>query len=152
MNRNVEVNVTGIHSREGEPTEKVEATIPGSYELLGDGSRVVEYDEDLEGGLGHEGMKVHNRVVITAGGEKMELVRTGATQSRLTFSDNMEYDTEYVTPYGSMKMKVRTNNFDFNVGINEEEMKVVAEYDLEIDGQIISRSMVVLDIKNAEAG
>ena len=152
MNRNVEVNVTGIHSREGEPTEKVEATIPGIYELMEDGSRVLEYDEDLEPGAGHDNMKVHNRVVITSGGEKMELVRSGATQSKLTFSDNMEYDTEYVTPYGSMKMKVRTSNFDFNMGINEEEMKVVAEYDLEIDGQIVSRSMVVLDIKNAEAG
>ena len=150
MNRDVEVSVTGIHAREGEPTEKVVATLKGVYELLADGSRVVEYDEELE--PGREGMKVHNRVLIAAGGEKMELVRKGATQSTLTFGENMEYDTEYVTPYGSMKMKVRTNSFDFNVGINEEEMKVVTEYDLEIDGQVISSSMVVLDIKNAEAG
>ena len=150
MNRNVEVSVTGIHAREGEPTEKVVATLQGVYELMADGSRVVEYDEELE--PGHEGMKVHNRVMIAADGEKMELVRKGATQSTLTFGENMEYDTEYVTPYGSMKMKVRTNSFDFNMGFNEEEMKVVAEYDLEIDGQVVSSSMVVLDIKNAEAG
>ena len=46
MNRHVEVNVTGIHSREGEPTEKVETSAEGTYELLEDGSRVVEYDEN----------------------------------------------------------------------------------------------------------
>ena len=150
MNRNVEVNVTGIHAREGEPTEKVESTHLGCFKLLADGSRVVEYDSDMASG--HESMKVHNRVMIAPKGDTMEIVRMGATSSRLAFGDNMEYDTDYVTPYGSMKMKVRTNSFDFNMGINEDEMKVVAEYDLEIDGQIISSSMVVLDIKNAEAG
>ena len=150
MNSNVEVNVTGIHAREGEPTEKVESTHIGSFKLLADGSRVVEYDSDMD--TGHESMKVHNRVLIAPGGNTMEIVRSGATSSRLAFGDDMEYDTEYVTPYGSMKMTVRTNSFDFNVGINEEEMKVVTEYDLEIDGQVISSSMVVLDIKNTEAG
>ena len=150
MNRNVEVSVTGIHSREGEPTEKVIATLPGSYQLLEDGRRVVEYDEDLD--PGHEGMRVHNKVMIGAQGDKMEIIRAGATKSKLAFGDNLEYDTEYITPYGSMRMKVRTNSFDFNVGRNDEEMKVVAEYDLEIDGQVVSRSMIVLDIKNAEAG
>ncbi|MBR4993088.1 MAG: DUF1934 domain-containing protein [Lachnospiraceae bacterium] len=154
MNRNVEVNVTGIHAREGEPTEKIEATVHGIYELLEDGRHIIEYDEDMDTGSGndHDGMKVHNRVEIDAGGGKMALIRSGVTQSRLAFGENMEYDTEYVTPFGSMKMKVRTSNFDFNMGINEEEMKVVTEYVLEIDGNVISSSMVVLDIKNAEAG
>ena len=32
---------------------------------------------------------------------------------------------------------------------NEEEIKVVAEYDLEIQGQVVSQSMIVIDIKNA---
>lgn len=150
MNRNVEVSVTGIHAREGEPTEKVESTHLGSFELLEDGSRVVEYESDMD--TGHESMKVHNKVLIAPGGDAMEIIRRGATSSRLAFGDNMEYDTDYMTPYGSMKMKVRTNSFDFNMGKNEEEMKVVAEYDLEIDGQVISSSMVVLDIKNTEAG
>ena len=50
MNRNVEVNVTGIHSREGEPTEKVETSAEGIFELLEDGSRVVEYDENQDMG------------------------------------------------------------------------------------------------------
>ena len=149
MNRNVEVNVTGIHSREGEPTEKVETSAEGIFEMLEDGSRVVEYDEEQD--LGSSTMKVHNKVLIDPDGNKMEIIRGGATRSRLTFGEKLEYDTEYATPYGSMQMKVRTNSFDFNRGRNDEEIKVVAEYDLEIEGQVVSQSMIVIDIKNAAA-
>jgi uncharacterized beta-barrel protein YwiB (DUF1934 family) len=148
MNRHVEINVTGIHSRQGEPTEKVESTTTGTYELLEDGSRVVEYDEDQ--GTGSKHLKVHNRVRIGPDGRKMEILRAGANRSVLKFGEKMEYDTEYNTPYGSMQMKVRTNSFDLNMH-GEDEMRVIAEYDLEIEGQVLSRSMIVLDIKNAVA-
>ncbi len=96
-------------------------------------------------------MKVHNKVLIDADGNKMEITRGGVTKSTLTFGENLVYDTEYATPYGSMQMKVPNNSFDFNKGRNDEEIKVVAEYDLEIGGQVISRSMIVIDVKNAVA-
>jgi uncharacterized beta-barrel protein YwiB (DUF1934 family) len=149
MNRNVEVNVTGIHSREGEPTEKVESLATGIYELQNDGSVVVEYDEEQDTGAGT--MKIHNRVLIGADGQKMEIVRGGATTSTLAFAKDLEYETEYNTPYGTMQMKVRTISFDFNRIRGDEEIKVVADYDLEIGGQVVSKSMIVIDIKNAVA-
>ena len=149
MNRDVEVNVTGIHSRDGEPTEKVESLATGIYELLEDGSCAIEYDEEQDTGAGS--MKIHNRVLIGADGQKMEIVRGGATTSKLTFAENLEYDTEYVTPYGTMLMRVRTNSFDLTRVSGNEEIKVVADYDLEIDGQVVSKSMIVIDIKNAVA-
>ena len=147
MNKEVEVFVTGIHVREGEPTEKVETNATGTFEILEDGSRVVEYDEhqDDEGS-----MKVHNRVSIEPDGHKMAIVRKGATSSKLFFGQELEYDTEYLTPYGAMQMKVRTTDFDYS-NRNDEEIKVVAEYDLEIGGEVVSRSMIVIDIKNAVA-
>ena len=49
-----------------------------------------------------------------------------------------------------MQMKVRTTDFDYS-NKNDEEIKVVAEYDLEIGGDVISRSMIVIEIKNAVA-
>ncbi len=149
MNKNVEVIVTGIHSREGEPTEKVETSALGSFEVLEDGSRILEYDEDQD--LGGGSMKVHNRVEIQPDGRKMEIIRGGATRSRLAFGEKLVYDTEYATPYGSMQMKVRTNSFDLSSAHGDEELKVVAEYDLEIDGQVVSNSMIFIDIKIAAA-
>ncbi len=147
MNREIEVFVTGIHVREGEPTEKVETTATGTFEILEDGSRVVEYDEHHDDA---GAMKVHNRVRIEPDGLKMAIVREGMTRSKLMFGQELEYDTEYNTPYGSMQMKVRTTDFDYS-NRNDEEIKVVAEYDLEIGGQVISRSMIVIDVKNAVA-
>ncbi len=149
MNRNVEVIVTGIHQREGEPTEKVETVSTGIFELLDDGSRIVEYDEEQD--MAGTSMKVHNKVTIGTDGRNMEIIRRGTTNSRLAFGEEMEYDTEYDTPYGSMQMKVKTNSFDFNRNRNDDEMKVVAEYDLEIGGRVVSTSMIVMDIKNAVA-
>ena len=149
MKRNVEVSVTGIHSREGEPTEKVESLASGIYELLEDGSFIVEYDEEQDTGAGS--MKIHNRVHIGADGRKMEIVRGGATTSTLTFAEDLEYDTEYATPYGTMLMKVKTKSFDFTRVGGDEEIRLVADYDLEIEGQVVSSSMIVIDIKNAVA-
>ena len=149
MNRNVEVNVTGIHSREGEPTEKVESLAAGIYELLEDGSVAIEYDEEQDTGAGS--MKVHNKVLIGADGRKMEIVRAGATSSTLTFAEDLEYDTKYATPYGTMLMKVKTKSFDLTRVGGDEEIKVVADYDLEIEGRVVSSSMIVIDIKNAVA-
>ena len=148
MNREVEVFVTGIHVREGEPTEKVETSATGTFEILDDGSRVVEYDEHQDDS---GTMKVHNRVSIEPGGHKMAIVREGMTRSSLCFGEELEYAAEYNTPYGSMQMKVRTTDFDYS-NRNDEEIKVVAEYDLEIGGDVVSRSMIVIDIKNAVAG
>ena len=147
MSREVEVFVTGIHVREGEPTEKVEKNATGSFEILEDGSRIVEYDEHQDEAAS---MKVHNRVEIEPDGLKMAVIREGATRSRLYFGQELEYDTEYNTPYGSMQMKVRTTDFDYS-NKNDEEIKVVAEYDLEIGGDVVSRSMIVIEIKNAVA-
>jgi uncharacterized beta-barrel protein YwiB (DUF1934 family) len=147
MNRNVEVSVTGIHSREGEPTEKVESMVAGTYVLLDDGSHVVEYDEEQDVGNGQ--LKVHNKVLIGTDGQKMEIERSGATTSTLAFAKELEYDTQYVTPYGTMQMKVRTKSFDCGVDVGGDEIRVVADYDLEIEGQVVSESMIVLDIKNA---
>ena len=121
----------------------------GIYELLEDGSFVVEYEEEQDTAAGS--MKVNNRVHIGADGRKMEIVRSGATTSTLTFAEDMEYDTEYATPYGTMLMKVKTNSFDFTKVGGDEEIKLVADYDLEIEGQVVSSSMIVIDIKNAVA-
>ncbi len=148
MKKNVDVNVTGIHSRPGEPTEKIITTSSGIYEYLEDGSRILEYDEEQDTGNGK--MKVHNKVMLDSDEEKMEIIRGGAIGSKLAFGKELAYDTEYVTPYGTMQMKVVTTSFDFIKVKDEEEMKLMAEYELEISGEVLSNSMIVIEIKKAE--
>ena len=149
MRRNVDVNVTGIHSRPGEPTEKIVTNSKGIYVDMDDGRRLVEYDEEQQASGGV--VRVHNKVLIASDGKSMEIIRGGDTHNRLEFGEELEYDTEYQTPYGSMSMKVVTNNFDFNENHQDDAMKVMAEYALEMEGQVLSDSMIIIEIKNAEA-
>lgn len=148
MKQNVEVTVTGIHSRVGEPTEKIETNSTGFFEKLEDGSSVLEYDEEQD--MSGASVKVHNKVTIAADESSLELERSGAMSSKLAFGRDMSYDTDYNTPYGTMQMKVVTKSFDFTRVRAEEELKIMAEYALEIGGEVISDSMFVIDIKNAE--
>ena len=147
MKKNVDVNVTGIHSRMGEPTEKISTSASGVYEELEDSSCVLEYDEEQDTGAGI--LKVHNKVMIAPDGKGMEIIRGGEMKSKLAFAEGLEYDTEYNTPYGTMLMKVITKSFDFVKAHKDETMKLMAEYALEMGGQVLSDSMIVIEIKNA---
>ena len=40
--------------------------------------------------------------------------------------------------------------FDFTKIRQEDEMKLMAEYELEMDGQVLSASMIIIEIKNSE--
>lgn len=148
MRRNVNVNVTGIHSRPGEPTEKVITSSIGFYEDMEDGRHLLEYDEEQGDHPGNN--KVHNKVYIASDGKSMEIIRGNKAENRLEFGEKLEYDTEYLTPYGSMSMKVITNTFDFSRGHSADDMKVIAEYELEMEGQVLSDSMIIIEVKNAE--
>lgn len=148
MKKLVEVCVTGIHSRPGEPTEKVVTNSSGIYEDMEDGRYLLEYDEDQ--GL-DAGTKVHNKIMIASDGSGMEIIRGGEDGNRLEFGESLEYTTEYLTPYGSMNMKIITKSFDFNRSHHDEEMKVMTEYALEMAGQVLSDSMIIIEIKNAVA-
>ena len=149
MKKNVDVIVTGIHSRVGEPTEKIVTNSVGVFEEKEDGMCILEYDEEQDAGGGT--VKIHNKVSIAPDGKGMEIIRGGDIKSKLAFADKLEYDTEYNTPYGSMQMKVRTNNFDFIKTRQEEDMKLMAEYVLEMEGEVLSDSILVIEIKNSEA-
>ncbi|MBQ6589472.1 MAG: DUF1934 domain-containing protein [Butyrivibrio sp.] len=149
MRKTVDVNVTGIHSRPGEPTEKITTSSNGIYQDMEDGRRLVEYDEEQDAGNGV--VRVHNKVYISSDGKSMEIFRGGETENRLAFGEEMEYDTQYNTPYGSMTMKVVTKSFDFNTSHQEDDMKVIAEYALEMEGQVLSDSMIIIEVKKAEA-
>jgi uncharacterized beta-barrel protein YwiB (DUF1934 family) len=148
MKKNVDVNVTGIHSRPGEPTEKIVTSSAGLYEIMDDGSKVLEYDEEQDTGNG--AVHIHNRVHIAPDGSGMEITRGGDMNSKLAFGKELEYDTEYVTPYGTMQMRVVTTSFDFINIRHEEEVKLMAEYELEMGGEVLSDSMIIIEIKNAE--
>ncbi len=146
MKRKIQVEVTGIHSRIGEPTEKIITSSDGYQEIMDDGSQIIEYQEQQD----EHGPKVPTKVILSADGGSMEIVRNGDMSSKLVFGQDCEYDTEYLTPYGTMHLKVKTHDFDLAHVMEGPDIKVVAEYILEIEGQVQSNSMIVLETKKAE--
>ncbi len=148
MKKQVTVRVTGIHARDGEPTEKIITNSSGYIEDTEDGGCILEYVEEQDTGSGS--IKINNKVNIAPDGKGIEIIRGGDMESKLAFGEGLVYDTEYHTPYGSMEMTVRTGSFDLVRTRQDEEMKLMAEYALEMGGQVMSSSMIIIEIKKSE--
>lgn len=149
MKKQVDVTVTGIHSRAGEPMEKVITNAVGVLEEAEDESLILTYEEEQDTGSGVA--KISNKVSVSPDRKGMEIRRGGDIRSKLAFGEALEYDTEYNTPYGSMQMKVITRSFDYMKGRQEEKIKLMAQYSLEMGGEVLSDSMLIIEIKKAEA-
>ncbi|WP_026651539.1 DUF1934 domain-containing protein [Butyrivibrio proteoclasticus] len=148
MKKNVSVNVTGVHHRQGEEPEKIITTSRGLMEVKDDGIRVVDYVESQE--TDGESIKVHNKLLIASDERSMDLVRGGDNKSRLSFGEKMECNTEYNTPYGSLQMKVKTSSFEYKKSDDEDLIEISADYILELDGQALSESQIMIEIKEAK--
>ena len=81
MKKKIEVNVTGIHNRQGEPEEKINTVSEGIYEIGADGVSVIEYKEIQEAD-GHR-LVFHNKAVISADRKTMEIQRGGAMSTKM---------------------------------------------------------------------
>ena len=144
MKKRVEVNVTGIHNRQGDPEEKINTVSEGIYEISADGTGVIEYKEIQEED-GHR-LVFHNKAVISADRKTLEIQRGGAMSAGLVFTEGKEHKTEYNTPYGKMFMKVVTKSLVFEEG-DAGEIKAVAEYAIKMDEEIVSDSVITIETK-----
>lgn len=144
MKKRVEVNVTGIHNRQGDPEEKINTVSEGIYEISADGTGVIEYKEIQEED-GHR-LVFHNKAVISADRKTLEIQRGGAMSAGLVFTEGKEHETEYNTPYGKMFMKVVTKSLVFEEG-DAGEIKAVAEYAIKMDEEIVSDSVITIETK-----
>ena len=144
MKKKIEVNVTGIHNRQGDPEEKINTVSEGIYEIGADGVSVIEYKEIQEAD-GHR-LVFHNKAVISADRKTMEIQRGGAMSTGLVFSEGKDHETEYNTPYGKMFMNVITKSLSFEEG-DAGEIKAVAEYAIKMGDEIVSDSVITIETK-----
>ena len=73
-------------------------------------------------------------------GESLELYRAGAIKQRMLFEEGNAYCTEYVTPYGTLMLEMRTKQLDVNM--LEEKLSIIAEYDIYSNGNKISENRI----------
>lgn len=144
MKKKVDINVTGIHIRDGNEEERIDTSSRGIYEALTDGSVRIEYEEVQD--MGGQRIKVANKVTVPADLKSIEVMRIGAMNSKMVFGSE-EYVMDYKTPYGSMQMEVVTKSLDFKNEANGVIGEIYAEYMIKAGDEILSDSKMIIEIK-----
>lgn len=64
------------------------------------------------------------------------LVRSGSVEQRLEFRSGERCSSQYITPYGAMKLEVATTRLEIDHSEDNSQVTGIhIEYELEIDGQ-----------------
>jgi len=101
-------DVTGIEAQGDEPgSEPIEVIVPASY-YEKNGKHYVIYDELVEGIPG----TIKNKVRILDD-QKVEIIKSGITNTHMVFEKDKINMTQYETPYGEMMIGVFTKDIQF---------------------------------------
>jgi len=78
---------------------------------------------------------------------KLELVRQGLVDTHMIFEEKKTHMTDYVTPYGRLILGINTGKL--TVEETEEEISILVEYQLELEGEKLSGHKLEMWIKPA---
>lgn len=111
--------------------------LANSYEKKG--ILYVIYKESLD-----ENIKVSTMLKITK--DSLTLTRTGNVKQQQFFCSGKESISDYMTPYGNLKMKVKTHRLEINSGIIQE---IKIDYALYINNDWQSDNKLVIKLEPA---
>lgn len=135
MTGNVQVVITGRQLDEaGEETITESRTAAECYEK--NGGFYLLYEERPEGA----GVPVRN--IIKWKGSALELTKRGALNTRMVFEPGKEHRTDYITPYGSVKMELFTRAAE--ASFRDEEITIRVEYTLSSEGRLLSDCVLTI--------
>lgn len=147
MTKDVLVSISGLHNSVyddndvdlAESEEPIEIITPATY-YYKNGKHYVIFEEMAEGFP--EGIR--NKIRITEN-EKLEIMKSGITNTSLIFEKDRINMTPYKTPYG--EMLVGTHTYRMDTQVQEEEIQVQAEYALDINGEKSADCQIQIKIK-----
>lgn len=151
MTKDVLLSISGLHYevsgnaddyQDNEENEPIEMITPAAY-YLKNGKHYVLYDELVEGVPG----VIKNKVRIT-GEEKLEIIKSGLTNTHMIFEKDKIHMTEYETPYGELMMGVHTK--EMRVDVQESLIEVRVNYALDINSEPVADCNISLNIKALE--
>ena len=127
-------DVTGIEAQGDEPgSEPIEVIVPASY-YEKNGKHYVIYDELVEGIPG----TIKNKVRILDD-QKVEIIKSGITNTHMVFEKDKINMTQYETPYGEMM-----------IGEQDEKITVHVNYALDINGDPVADCNIDIKITALE--
>ena len=148
MTKDVLVSISGIHdsiydaSGTDDNKEPIEIITPATY-YFKNGKHYVIYDEVVEGVSG----VIRNKIRI-AENETLEIMKSGITDTHMTFEKDRMNVTQYKTPYGEMLVGTQTHCMETLVEENKIHVKV--GYSLDIDQEKVADCEIVIKIKALE--
>ena len=144
MTKEVLLTISGLHydalsGETDEDNEVIEVITPASY-YLKNGKHYILYDEVVEGMLG----SIKNTIKIT-GDNKLEMKKSGITNTNMVFEKEKMNVTQYDTPYGEMMVGVYTK--DMKVDVTENDIDVSIAYALDVNSEKVADCNIVMNIK-----
>ena len=143
MTKEVLLTISGLHydtfsentDDENEPSEVI---TPAMY-YFKNGKHYVLYDELVEGMLG----TIKNTIRFTD--SKLEMKKSGITNTNMVFEKEKINVTPYDTPYGEMMIGVYTK--DMRVSVKEQDIDVSVAYTLDVNDEKVADCNIVMNIK-----
>lgn len=147
MTKDVLVSISGLHNsvyderNEGvsEGEGPIEIITPATY-YYKNGKHYVIFEEMVEGFSD----VVRNKIRITEN-EKLEIMKSGITDTNMIFEKDRINMTPYKTPYG--EMLVGTHTYRMDTEVQEKEIRVQTEYALDINGEKAADCEIQIKIK-----
>lgn len=143
MTKDVILRISGLHYDaslgQDEENEPLEVITPASY-YLKNGKHYIVYDEVVEGIPG----TIKNKIRIT-GDSILEIMKSGISNTHMTFEKDKIHVTHYDTPYGEFMVGAFTR--DIKVSESEKEIGVRVNYVLDINGEKAADCNIVMNIK-----
>ncbi len=137
MNSKVKLTIISTHEREDGP-ETDTAIHYGEYKNTGS-AHVLTYQEKDDA----SGQTIDN--IIKLYDNKIKVLKTGSLESKMIFEQDKENTSNYTTPYGNMSMGIYTNTL--NIDIQEKNISAKVEYELFMNGDKISDSVIEVIIE-----
>lgn len=92
--------------------------------------------------------KVKTSTVLKFNGEEVVILRKGGVHQEMRFREGAETSSTYRTPYGDLKLSIRTSRLRVQLGLLDGCIE--AEYDIAIDGQYQSSNTLRVEITKDE--
>lgn len=148
MTKDVILTISGLHYDtflgQDEENEPIEVITPASY-YLKNGKHYIVYDEVVEGIPG----TIKNKIRIT-GDEILEIMKSGISNTHMTFEKDKIHMTQYETPYGELVVGAYTR--DMKVSECENRMDVRVSYVLDINGEKVADCNISMNVRANERG
>ena len=144
MNKEVQITITGIQS-DGNETAEVVSQLSGLY-YFKNNKHFVLYDEYPD----EHNKSIVNKNTITFDEKnqsyRVELIKKGYQNSRLSFFPNEKYATSYKTPYGVFLMVVDTTRTEVIIDVDNIDIEV--SYELFLNDEFISHNNIKIEVSS----